>query len=386
MSDAQVRGPDEEPGRARSGIASRLLVAQGMVLVAGAVTTWLVASAIGPTLFRDHLQRARVAHTTAEAEHVQEAFNSALLLSIAVALLAATITALAVTWYFTRRVQRSIAQVASAASEVAAGRYDSRVGDPGLGSEFVTLAATYNQLAQRLGSVAATRRRMLADLAHEMRTPLATVDAHLEAIEDGVRQPDATTLGVIRDSTRRLRRLAEDITAVSHAEEGKLDITVKPVDAAALAETAAAAAQDRFAAKGVHLTTDLSTRDQLLADPDRVGQVLGNLLDNALRHTPAEGTVTLTCRREGRWIEYVVTDTGDGIEARHIDHIFDRFYRADTARDRSSGGSGIGLSITKALVEAQGGSVCAESPGLRRGTRITVRLWPTNASPLTRRT
>lgn len=360
--------------RGRAGFAARLLAAQALVLVAGAVTTWVVASFVGPSIFRVHLNRAGISHTATEAQHVEEAFSSALLISISVALLAATATALAVTWYFTRRVKRSIGQVASAAAEVAAGRYDDRVADPGLGAEFATLANSYNSLAQRLGNVEATRRRMLADLAHEMRTPLATVDAHLEAVEDGVRSLDRDTLSVIRLSTRRLGRLAEDIAAVSEAEEGTLDIHRQRVAASTLAAAASESARDRFVAKGVYLDTDLTTNDPVLADPERIGQVLGNLLDNALRHTPPGATVTLRCRCRDRWVEYAIADTGEGIAPEHLTHLFDRFYRVDTARDRNRGGSGIGLSISKAIVEAHGGTLTAASPGPGHGATFTVRL------------
>ena len=361
--------------RSRPGFAARLLVAQALVLVAGALTTWLVASAVGPNIFHQHLTQAGVKHTPAEARHVEEAFASALLISIGLALLAAVVAALVVSWYFSRRVQRSIGNVAAAAGEIAAGRHGTRVPDPGLGGEFATLAATYNALAERLAATDTTRRRMLADLAHEMRTPLATIDAHLEAVEDGVRELDDSTLGVIRASTRRLRRLAEDITAVSRAEEGNLDIQPTPIEAAALARAAVTGARDRFAAKGVQLRLeDDASTGSVMVDPDRMGQVLGNLLDNALRHTDPPGTVTLTCRRVDRWMDYVVADTGEGIQAEHLGHLFDRFYRADTARDRNHGGSGIGLSIAKALVEAHGGGISVTSPGPGEGATFTVRL------------
>jgi two-component system sensor histidine kinase BaeS len=345
------------------------------VLVAGAITTWLVASSVGPSIFHEHLTQAGVKHSAAETQHVEEAFASALLISIGLALLAAVVAALVVSWYFSRRVQRSIGNVATAASEIAAGRHGTRIPDPGLGGEFATLAATYNALAGRLEATDTTRRRMLADLAHEMRTPLATIDAHLEAMEDGVRELDDSTLGVIRTSTRRLRRLAEDITAVSRAEEGNLNINPAPVEAAALARAAVAGAQDRFTVKGVHLQLeDDGSAGSVLVDPDRMDQVLGNLLDNALRHTDPPGTVTLTCHRVDRWVEYVVADTGEGIAAEHLGHVFDRFYRIDTARDRNHGGSGIGLSIAKALVEAHRGGISVTSAGPGKGAVFTVRL------------
>lgn len=368
-------GPNSSsPGGHGARFGARLLAAQALVLLAGALTTWLVASAVGPSIFHEHLLKAGVTHTASETRHVEEAFGSALLLSIAIALLGAMGAALAVSWYFSRQVQRSIANVADAASQIAAGRYDARVTDPRLGAEFTTLAMTYNTLASRLGATESTRRRMLADLAHEMRTPLATVDAHLEALEDGVRKLDGDTLAVIRGSTQRLRRLAEDIRAVSRAEEGRLDVSLQAVDAAALADSAVEAARDRFNAKGVELTAALIPVGRVYVDADRMGQVLGNLLDNALRHTPAGGTVTVTCRRVEGWIEYAVTDTGEGIAAEHLPYVFDRFYRADSARDRTHGGSGIGLSIAKALAEAHGGGILAASAGPGQGARFTIRL------------
>lgn len=360
-------------GRVRSRFAARLLVAQALVLAAGALTTWLVASLVGPTIFTNHLREAGDDHTTEETGHLEQAFASALLVSISLALLASVLAALAVSWYFSRRVQRSIDSVAEAAAQIATGHYGARVSDPGLGEEFTTLALSYNRLAEKMEATEATRRSMLADLAHEMRTPLATIDAHLEAVEDGIRPLDKETLGVVRGSTGRLRRLAEDMAALSRAEEG-LHLTPELTDAVELATSAAEAARDRFVARGVHLATDLAEAGQVRVDADRMGQVLGNLLDNALRHTPEGGTVTLTCRRVGGWVEYHVTDTGDGVAAEHLPHLFDRFYRVDTSRDRRRGGSGIGLAIAKALVEAHGGGISVSSAGVGHGTTFTVRL------------
>lgn len=371
MSATGTAGPG--PHHARSRFAVRLLVAQALVLVAGALTTWLVASLVGPTIFTNHLREAGDDHTTEETDHLEQAFASALLVSISLALIASVLAALAVSWYFSRRVQRSIDAVAEAASQIATGNYAARVAEPGLGEEFTTLALSYNRLAERLEATERTRRSMLADLAHEMRTPLATIDAHLEAVEDGIRPLDEETMGVVRGSTSRLRRLAEDISALSGAEEG-LHVSPAPVDAATLATTACEGARDRFSASGVHLETDLADAGRVRVDADRVGQVLGNLLDNALRHTPAGGTVTVTCRRTGDWVEYRVADTGDGVSAEHLPHLFDRFYRADTSRDRRRGGSGIGLAIAKALVEAHKGGISVTSAGVGHGTTFTVRL------------
>ena len=345
------------------------------MLLAGAFTIWLVASLVGPSIFHDHLQRAGDGQSPAETRHIEEAFASALLISVVIALLAAVAAALSVSWYFSRRVQRSINTVAEAASDIAAGRYGTRVPDPGLGGEFSTLSKTYNTLAERLESTEQTRRRMLGDLAHEMRTPLATLEAHLEAVEDGVRDFDPANRAVFWSSTRRLRRLAEDINAVSKAEEGQLNLTTAPVAAAELVATAVAVDQERYAHAGVLLARQGTDCGHVDVDPERMGQVLTNLLDNALRHTDRGDTVTVSCcRLDQDWVQFAVSDTGDGIEADHLPHLFDRFYRADAARDRDHGGSGVGLAIAKALVEAHGGGISAFSQGAGQGATFTVRL------------
>lgn len=364
-----------KPGRRNAGLAGRLLAAQVLVLLAGALTAWVVTAAIGPPLFREHLRRAGISAAPAEAQHTEEAFGSANVISLSVALLAALAAALAVSIYVTGRIGRSVASVASAASDVAGGRYDARVPQPGLGTEFDELALAFNAMAGRLGSVEQTRRRLLADLAHEMRTPVSTLDAYLEGLEDGIATLDADTAAVLRAQTRRLARLAEDISAVSRAEERRLELHPTPTSPEQLVSAAVAAAADRTSAKGVRLVTDTAADlPTLRVDAERIGQVLGNLLDNALRHTPAGGAVTVSARRSGNDVELAVTDTGDGVPAEHLPHVFERFYRVDAARDRAQGGSGIGLAIAKALVEAHGGRIAVTSGGPGRGAVFTVRL------------
>ncbi len=365
----QARGPG------RAGLAPRLLIAQTLVLVACALTSWLVASLVGPSIFHDHLRQAGVGHSPSEAAHVEEAFGSALLISLSVALTASVLLALGVTAFFTRRVQRSTAAVARSASRIAGGNYQSQVPSAGLGAEFDQLTTTINDLAQRLGEVETTRRRLLADLAHEMRTPLGSIEAHLEAVEDGIRSLDDGTLAVLRGNTARLQRLAEDITAVARVEEGGLDLRRVPTSTLALVESAVATARDAYAAQHVTLDADTRATSSVWVDPDRMAQVLANLLDNALQHTPPGGAVHVSLRQpDPDWVEITVADDGEGIDAAHLVHVFERFYRADPARSRVRGGSGIGLTISKALVEAHGGGLSASSPGPGGGAEFTIRL------------
>jgi two-component system, OmpR family, sensor histidine kinase BaeS len=359
----------------RPGIGVRLLLAQTLVLLAGAATTWIVAAVVGPPLFREHLRRAGVPAMSSEQMHAEEAYTYATAISIGMALAVSALAALVVTWYFSRRVQRSVAEVSSAAAAVAEGHYDSRVSAPQLGDDFDSLAEAFNQMASRLEAVEATRRRLFGDLAHEIRTPVSVLEAYLEAVEDGVKTLDRETITMLRDQTRRLVRFSEDVAALAQAEESQASIAPTQFPPEDLIETAVTAAADRFAAKDVTLTSHVDgDLPALWADQHRLGQVLANLLDNALRHTPRGGQVTIAAGTKDGALTITVTDDGDGITAEHLPHLFERFYRADTARDRAHGGAGIGLAIAKALVEAHDGRITASSRGAGTGATFAITL------------
>jgi len=372
-----MKVPAGEPTRRGAGLAGRLLVAQTLVLLTGGLTAWMIAAAVGPTLFHNHLAKTNVGSTPEQIVHTERAYQSANAISLSLALLAALVVAMAVNVYIARRIGRSVATIADAASDVAGGHYDVRVSAPGLGAEFDALASGFNQMAGRLGSVERTRRRLLADLGHEMRTPVATLEAYLEALEDGVATLDAGTAELLRSQTRRLARLSEDIGTVSRTEEGQVQLDLRPVRPESVIAAAVDQVSEAYETKGVRLVTESADGlPELSLDPERMGQVLGNLLDNALRHTPAGGTVTIAAaaHRPTGGVALSVTDTGEGIPAEHLPHVFERFYRVDTARDRTHGGSGIGLAIAKALVEAHGGQVAATSPGTGQGSTFRVVL------------
>lgn len=366
--------------RTGMGMRRRLLLAQTLVLLAGGVTTGLVAAVVGPPLFRDHLHQAGVAHNSNEQFHAEQAYRAATALSIAVAITVAVLTAFVVTAYLSRRLQRSIAELSAAASAVAEGHYDIRVASPRLGDEFDELATAFNQMAERLQSVESTRRRMFGDLAHEIRTPVAVLEAYLEAVEDGVKTLNPETIAMLREQTARLVHFSADAAALAQVEESHTLVAPDWVDTADLVSAVNVAFADRYAAKNVTLHTSGGHTGPVWADRQRLTQVLGNLLDNALRHTPAGGRVTLTAAQRGADMIFRVEDDGEGIGAEHLPHLFERFYRADTARDRDHGGSGIGLAIVKALTEAQCGSVDVSSRGAGQGSIFTVTL-PAHTPP-----
>lgn len=356
------------------GVRPRLLLAQTLVLVAGGTTTWVVALLVGPPLFREHLRQAGVAHNSSEQFHAEQAYRHATAISIAVAVAIAALTAFVAVVYLSRRLQRPIAEVAAAASAVAEGRYDIRVKSPQLGGEFDELAAAFNEMAQRLETIESTRRRLFGDLAHEIRTPVSVLEAYMEAIEDGVKSLDPQTIAMLREHSGRLVRFSADVAALAQAEEAHATITPGWVDVGHLVGTSSEAVNDRYATKNVSLTTQVIGAPHVWADRQRLAQVLSNLLDNALRHTPAGGHVRLTAARSGDDVVFTVTDDGEGIAAEHRPHLVERFYRADTARNRDSGGSGIGLAIVKALTEAHGGHINVASRGLGTGATFTITV------------
>ena len=185
----------------------------------------------------------------------------------------------------------------------------------------------------------------------------------------------AETWAVLETESGRLRRLVDDLQKVSRAEERQLDLRIRPVSPAAIVAAAVQAAEPAYLAKKMELRCTVDERlPQLAADPDRIGEVLSNLLDNALRHTPPGGRVEVLAERHGDDVELVVVDSGEGIPPEHLGRVFERFYRVDSGRTRAMGGSGIGLAIARALVEAHGGRIRAESEGAGQGARFIVTL------------
>lgn len=361
--------------RRRPGLGMRLLIAQTTVLLAGAITTWVVAAVVGPPLFREHLHRAGVPGGSAEQLHAEEAYLYATVFSVGGAVAVSALTAFAVTLYVSRRLQRSVTEVAAAASAVSEGRYDVRVAPQNLGEDFDALSGAFNRMAAQLQAIDTTRRQLFGDLAHEIRTPVAVLEACLEAVEDGIRPLTPDTIAMMRDQSRRLVRFAGDLGALAQAEESAATMSFTDLDVADVITRTVAAVADRYHAKNVVLSTDLAAvRHDVWGDPQRLTQVLVNVLDNALRHTSAGGHVNVATDIEGPHLVVRVTDDGDGIADAHLPHVFERLYRADTARDRDHGGSGLGLAIAKALVDAHGGHISATSAGSGTGATFTIGL------------
>jgi signal transduction histidine kinase len=358
----------------RDGIGLRLMMTNLVVVAAGMATTSIVAMVVGPPMIRRLMDRAVI--PGADGSHPYErAFRDATALSVGIAIAVSALATLSLSWYLSRRVHRSATALSQAASAVANGHYDIRVPPPALGKEFDAVAAAFNKMAQQLGVVADTRRQMLADLAHEIRTPVSVLDAYMEALEDGVQALDEKTIATLRDQTRRLARFSADVTSLAVAERRTTSIDASWTSPVGIVATAVSAFAPSYSTKRVLLDSRIpADLPDLWADPERLGQVLGNLLDNSLRHTKPGGQVVITTFDNADQLLIAVSDTGDGVAPEHLPHLFDRFYRADAARDRQHGGAGIGLSIAKALVEAHDGHIEAHSEGHGTGCTISVSL------------
>ncbi len=383
-------GPGPRPGErrrrvgrtSRLGLAPRLFLNNILIVVAGAVTVLTAALLFGPALFHLHLQGAELPEIDAGVrQHVDNAFDQALLLALAIGVVVASLVAAAISWLIARRVAEPLQQTAAALERLADGHHGVRVDDPGLGPELATLADSSNRLADRLQVTDEHRHRLTADLAHQLRTPIASLQATAQALQDGILAPDAETLSVLTDQSTHLQRLVGDLEKVSRAEERRIVLTSSPQLIAPVVEHAVAAQGERYAARGVTLHADLpasGTGPKARVDPDRLREALGNLLDNALRHTPEGGAVTVTMRGgdEATFADIEVRDTGGGFEPSHAQQLFHRFHRESA----DSPGSGLGLTIARALIEAHGGTLTANSQGPGRGATFTITL-PTVAGP-----
>jgi signal transduction histidine kinase len=345
-----------------------------LLLVSAALaTTSAVMALVGPPLFHDHLAGGGPL-PQAVVERAEEAFHIANLLENLLAVATAVAFTLALSALVTRPVRRIITAIDATARRFDTGDYTARLPQHASVPEIAALSATVNRMAQTIQDTEATRRRLLTDLAHEMRTPLAAVDGYLEAIEDGIETPDPPTIAILRGEVRKLTRLAEDIRAASAADERRLRLDLRPCSANNVIRDAAEALRPAYAAKGV--TLDLAPAPQVgvLADPDRLGQVITNLLGNGLRHTPAGGTVTVALGVAADGARITVRDDGEGIAAEHLPHLFERFYRAHPHAHAPDQGSGIGLTISRAIVTAHTGTIHLDSAGPGQGTAATITL------------
>ena len=295
--------------------------------------------------------------------------NRTLLLVAVVAGLGAVLLILGVS----HRILAPVEALTAAARRMEAGDLSQRV-EITSQDEIGDLARAFNAMADGLARLEELRRQSVTDVAHELRTPLTNIRGYLEALQDGVVEPERHVIDSLHEEAMLLNRLVDDLQAFSLAEAGQLRLERQPVALADVVDKAVEAARPRAVAKGVVLQADLPEDLPLVdVDPRRICQVLRNLLDNGLIHTPSGGEIGVVAQASDEWVEVKVWDTGAGIAAEDLPYVFERFYRADKSRSRATGGAGLGLAIARQLVEAHGGQIEVESE-VGRGTQFTFTL------------
>jgi signal transduction histidine kinase len=293
--------------------------------------------------------------------------------SLILASLGAVLASIILGVMLARTLTRSLREITAATKKVAKGDLEQQVPIRSK-DELGELAASFNQMSADLTQSRDLRRQMTADIAHELRTPLTVVLGHTEALSEGELPPDPETFEIIYDETKRLNRLVEDLRTLSLSDAGELHLNRSKVSPGDLLERAAAARKPEAKAKEIDLQIELTGElPEVDVDADRMTQVLVNLLDNALRYTPAGGWINLAAKKVQEGVAISIQDSGPGIPTEDLDHLFERFYRGDKSRQREEGGSGLGLAIAKSLVESQGGEIRVEStPG--KGARFIIEL------------
>jgi histidine kinase len=360
----------------------KLLVAHLVVIVVGVVVLLTATELTTPPAFEHHMAKmsAMMGGSRMMETDLFTNFQAAVREALTLAATAALIAAIAVSVFVTRQVATPIQAMMRASQRIAGGHYDERVSIPGNVErgdldELARLALSFNQMAAQLARTEEMRSRLIADVAHELRTPLTTIKGTAEGLMDGVLGAEPETFHQIYREADRLQRLVNDLQELSRVEARAYPLNRQSTPVQRLVSSVVDRLKRQFEEKGVALEVSLPPDlPPVLVDEDRIGQVLLNLVGNALQYTPQAGTVTITARRDHREVAIAIRDTGIGLAAEHLSHLFTRFYRVDKSRSRAVGGSGIGLTIARHLVEAHGGSIRAESPGAGQGSTFTFTL------------
>lgn len=337
------------------GIAARIALAALVSAAAG-----LAILAVGVTVVGADSFKALMAEAGISADHAQRMYDQSVSTVVVAAVIVAALASIGLAVLMARMLARPLAEVGAAARRIAAGDYAARVPRDGP-EELASLADSFNQMAAGLERQEQLRRDFIANAAHELRTPLTNLQGYLEALRDGVITADRATYESLWDEAERLVRLSRSLDALADGDAGHAPRPAVELDLAAAIRAALELAQPTLERTGLQVVVDVPGQLPARANPDDLAQVLGNLLSNAARYTPAGGTVTVRAERRPADLLVSVANSGEGIPPGDLDRVFERFYRVEKSRDRARGGAGIGLAIVKQLVEAGGGEVGAES-------------------------
>jgi histidine kinase len=354
-------------------LSTRLLLSHLLVALLAVGATYLTVRNLAPALFDESLRRTGRGPGAVQQAGLRETVTTAVDSSLLVGSLIGAVAAAGAGTLAAFRLLRPLGRLRRAARRLAEGEYDTVV-EPPREVELAALAGDVNALARKLESTEGRRVRLLGEVAHEMRTPLTVIEGYVEGIADGVFPADEERLSQIAGEVHRLRRLSEDLSALSRAEEGRLELRPVELDLAVAATEAVARIRERAEAAGVQVAVSAQPV-AVRADPLRLGQVLTNLLGNAVRATPPGGRILVTTGTDGDDAVLSVRDTGEGLAAEDLERVFERFYRVEGRRRAADdSGMGVGLTIARGIVEAHGGTLTAASEGRGRGAVFTVRL------------
>jgi histidine kinase len=348
-----------------------------IIILVGVVSLAIVAEFVTPSAFNRHMANMETmmgGDVGGMMGDLTESFQRAVNEILLVAATLAIITAVFVSTFVTRRIVKPVREMQSASRHIASGHYKERVQVTGE-DELAELAQSFNQMAHTLAQTEERRRQLVGDVAHELRTPLSSIKSVMEGLQDGVLAAEPATFLSVEREVNRLQRLIRDLEELSKAEAGQIPLELELVNPDAFIKTAVDRLVPQFDDKGVKLYTGLPEKlPDVQVDQERMTQVMLNLLGNALQCTPEGGQVLISAWNNIHHVSITVQDTGIGIPSESLSHIFERFYRVDKSRSRTGGGSGIGLTISRHLVEAHGGQLTAVSPGLNQGSTFTICL------------
>lgn len=366
-----------EPGRFRLeglGLQVRLLLSLTAVMTICLVVVFVVGWLSAPLFFTTHLDNLVRSGVDLQLlrKELEEGFEFAWVLGAGWALVLGLAVAFALSFYVSRRITDPISHLADVAANLARGRVQ-RAEPLGI-PELDRLAVSFNAMADSLAEVEQRRSELIADLGHELRTPLTVLTGYLEGLADGSVRAEPELFERLGREVSRLKRLVADLQELSRVEAGALRLELRALQPHAVVQELVDRFADQLPEEGPSLLNRVAAdAPTVWADPDRLEQVLINLISNAVRHTPAGGQVSVESAVEGEHLCLSVRDTGVGIAPENLPHLFERFWRADKSRSRVSGGSGIGLTIVQRLVELHGGEVAVESK-LGEGSRFSFTL------------
>jgi signal transduction histidine kinase len=369
----------------RERLGAKLFLANLMVILVGVIILAITIQVTIPAAFNRHMGMMSsggmmgmgqgLGQGQGLGKTLFENFRASMFESLGYAVLASVLAALLVSLFLSRRIVAPVRDLTDASQRLTDGHYDERVQVNG-SDEIAQLAAHFNQMAAQLEQVEFMRRQLIGDVTHELRTPLTSIKGYMEGLVDGVLPSTPETFNQIHSEADRLSRLVDDLQELSRVEAKAYPLDFRSVAVSDLVQTTVKRLSPQATAKRIGLRLSLPADLPLIqADEDRITQVLVNLVANAIQYTPEGGDVTISAARHENEIYISVKDTGIGIPPEHLANLFTRFYRVDKSRSRNAGGgSGIGLTIAKHLVEAHGGRVWAESAGDGQGSTFSFSL------------